>query len=88
MKIIFFGSSEYCLPVVNALNKNFNLSAVISKSKSVSTKLFAKKNKIKVFTPQNVAQLLELKSTLSFLQPDLAVVADYGLIIPQKIFSS
>ena len=86
MNIIFFGSSQYCLPVVHALFKNFNLQGVITKSPPNSVYDFCHKNKIKVITPEDVAQLLELKPDVSRLKPDLAVVSDYGLIIPEEIF--
>ncbi|OGG16903.1 hypothetical protein A3D78_06505 [Candidatus Gottesmanbacteria bacterium RIFCSPHIGHO2_02_FULL_39_14] len=86
MNIIFFGSSDYCLPVINVLYQQFNLSTVITKSISNPVSLFAEKKNITIFTPHNVAQLLELKTKISSLKAKLAVVADYGLIIPQDIF--
>ncbi|OGG02945.1 hypothetical protein A2W14_02085 [Candidatus Gottesmanbacteria bacterium RBG_16_37_8] len=95
--LIFFGSSQFCLPVIESLHKNFNLSAVITqpdkqlgreqKLTANPVKIIARKNNIPVFTPHNVAQLLGLKIQLSTFKPDLAVVADYGLIIPKKIYA-
>lgn len=85
-KILFFGSSDFCLPVLNSLYKNFSLAGVITKSPKFATAVFALKNNISLFTPQNTKDLLNLKDKLADLNPDLAVVADYGLIIPEEIF--
>lgn len=84
MKTIFFGSSNYCLPILDSLI-NFQLIAVITKPES-SLQSFASSHDIRVFTPQDRKELSALKNDLEQLQPDLAVVADYGLIIPRGIF--
>ena len=86
-KIIFFGSSDYCLPVLTALAENFKLASIISKPLPNPVYNFAVKSRTPVFTPFNVAQLSVLKHKLASLKPDLAVVADYGLIIPEEIFT-
>lgn len=85
MKVIFCGSSEYCLPVVEALEEKFTLVAVITKKDS-KVRAWAEKNKIPFFTPQKKQELLYLKKSLLPFKPDLMVVADYGLIIPDLIF--
>ncbi|MBI4991224.1 methionyl-tRNA formyltransferase, partial [Candidatus Gottesmanbacteria bacterium] len=85
MKIIFFGSSEYCLPILDSLLKNFQLLTVVTKQASAAQQ-FAKLHNIAVFTPKDKKGLLELKDQISSLEPDLAIVADYGLIIPEEIF--
>lgn len=97
LKILFFGSSNYCLPVLESIYKNFNLVAIVTRSnrpvgrKQLLTpsepKKFAKSHNIKVYTPKDKIELLSLKDTLSQLQPDLAIVSDYGLIIPKEIFN-
>jgi methionyl-tRNA formyltransferase len=85
MKIIFFGSSEYCLPILSTLKANFDLITIITKSVT-PIELFARKNGISVFTPKDKNELLALADKIVKLQPDIAVVADYGLIIPKVIF--
>lgn len=97
LKILFFGSSNYCLPVLESIYKNFNLVAIVTRSnrpvgrKQLLTpsepKKFAKSHNIKVYTPKDKIELLSLKDTLSQLRPDLAIVSDYGLIIPKEIFN-
>lgn len=86
MKIIFFGSSNYCLPILESLQKNFDLVAVITRPQS-PIKHFASSHNIIVLTPKDKKELLALKADLSELKPDLAVVADYSLIIPSEIFT-
>jgi len=85
MKIIFFGSSEYCLPILSTLKANLNLIAAVTKS-DTPIELFARKNDISVFTPRDKNELLNLADKIVKLQPDIAVVADFGLIIPKVIF--
>lgn len=97
MNVIFFGSSEYCIPILNTLSKHFNLTAVITKAdKPVGRKQMltpspikteAEKKHIPVFTPPNRAELTGLLDTIKDLKPDIAVVADYGIIIPPEIFN-
>jgi methionyl-tRNA formyltransferase len=86
MKIIFFGSSEYCIPILDNLYHNFQLIAVVTKQSSAAQQ-FAELHSISVLTPKNKAELLSLKGEIKQFQPDLAVVADYGLIIPPEIFT-
>lgn len=96
MRVLFFGSSDYCLPILETLNNNFKLVGIITRPdrpigrKQTFTpsapKQFALKNKIRCFTPDNITELLDLKDSFIKLAPDIAVVADYGFIIPKEIF--
>lgn len=86
IRVIFFGSSAYCLPVIKSLETHFQLSALITKYASPIADL-AKTKKITLFTPLNKQALLPLKEEIGKIRPDLALVADYGLIIPADIFS-
>lgn len=85
MNIIFFGSSDYCLPILNSLISNFELSAVVTKQNS-SVQKFAQQKNTAVFTPNNKEDLMSLKDQMSKLKPHLAIVADFGLLIPKEIF--
>ena len=85
MKVVFFGTSNYCLPVLEALKKNFDLKLVVTRpDKPVgrekiltpsATKLWAQKNNIPFAT--------EIK----IVDCGLAIVADFGQIIPEEIFN-
>ncbi len=86
MKTIFFGSSDYCLPILKAIDSNFQLTAVVTKQNTAS-KSFAQSHNMKVFTPKDKSELLQLISQIRQIRPDLVIVADYGLIIQKEIFS-
>jgi len=62
-KIVFFGTSNYCQPLIESLRKNFNLLQIITKSSDFQL------------------------SYLTSLSADLFVVADYGKIIAEEIFT-
>ncbi len=85
IKIVFFGSSSYCLPILESLNENFSLAAIVTKPHGFVND-FASKNHITVFTPQDKQEFLSLKEKLKSLHPDLTIVADFGMIIPPEIF--
>lgn len=96
MKVIFFGSSDYCLPILQSLFTSFNLVCVVTKPDQpvgkhkiltpTPIKKFAHQYNIPVFTPKNKSELLNLKSDFQHLNADIAIVADYGTIIPIEIF--
>ncbi|MCL5798371.1 MAG: methionyl-tRNA formyltransferase [Patescibacteria group bacterium] len=97
IRIIFFGSSDYCMPILDSLKRNFELKAVITKPDSpvgrrqiltpTEVKKYSQTHKIPVFTPANKKELINLKEDITKLKSDIAVVADYGIIIPKEIFS-
>ena len=86
LNIIFFGSSDYCLPVLESLHKNFKLTAIITRPLSPPQK-FGLFHKIPVFTPESAEEISALVSDLKKLSPDLSVVADYGVMIPDDVIS-
>ena len=101
MRIVFFGTSDYCLPVLDALKKSFDLKLVITRPDAPvgrkkiltpsATKLWAKQHDVMVTTPatlkKDTPDRASLLNQLLTIHPDLAVVSDYGLIIPQEIFN-
>lgn len=92
MKIIFAGTSEFGLPTLEKLKKNFELVLVISQPDKPSgrkqeltsppIKLWAQKNNISIEQPEKIIDLL---SAIRSLQPDLLLVAAYGQIIPREV---
>ncbi len=84
MKVVFFGTSEYCLPVLEVLKKDLIL-VVTREDKPVgrkqiltpsATKIWAQKNNIRV--DSGLGQNDEV---------DLVIVADFGRIIPESEFN-
>jgi len=86
MKILFFGSSHYCLPIIKKLHELKWLSAIITKPGGKIAE-FARENQITDFTVSSPSELIGLKGKLNSQNPDLAIVADFGLIIPPQIFN-
>ncbi len=86
LKIIFLGSSSYVIPILEVLRKNFNLALVLTTEKSHGViPSFCSKNKIPYLSVQQfnnltIKQLQKLKSPI-------AVLADFGLIIPPDILN-
>lgn len=85
MKIIFFGSSHYVLPIIEVLRKNFNLDLVVTTEKNPTDPVVAYCLKQKIpyisifsFDQSFISHLLSLNS-------ELAVVADFRLILPKNI---
>jgi methionyl-tRNA formyltransferase len=90
MKIVFFGTPHFVIPVLEALEKNFEVVTVVtsrdekSGRKQVLTPSPIKNYfKNKVLTPETLDSGFE--KDLDTLSPDLLVVAAYGKIIPLQI---
>lgn len=91
LKVIFMGTPEFSLPVLEGLNSRYNVVMVVCQPDKPSNrgvvqyspvKDFAIKNNIKVFQPVNVKS--EYHGILSE-KPDLIVTCAYGQIIPKEI---
>jgi len=92
MNIVFMGSPDYAVKILDNLNKHFNIIAVFTQPdkpvgrKKVLTptavKKYALENNLKVFTPSSLKGQEEL---ISSLRPDFIVVAAYGLILPKEV---
>lgn len=90
-KVIFFGTPEFALPSLEALQKNFPLLAVITEpDKPVGreqevllspVKNFALRHRITLEQPETKE---EISLILKKLKPDLGVVASYGKILPKE----
>ncbi len=86
MKVIFFGTPDYVIPIAEKLDKNHKLVAVVTQPpKLAGRKQFrtfspvdnwAHKKKVKVITELNLKD---------FPEAELGIVASYGVIIPQNV---
>lgn len=93
LKIVFFGTPDFVLPVLDSLNSNFQLvgvvttpDALVGRKQILTPSPIAQKAAdmgIEVIKPQKFNnQTIE---QLTSLAPDLFIVASYGKIIPQNI---
>jgi len=95
LKIIFMGTPEFSVPVLNALLENYNVIAVVTQpDKKVGRKQaltpspikqVALANKIEVLQPEKISKNTEFIQSVKVLTPDLIVIAAYGLILPKEI---
>ena len=95
MKIIFFGTPSFVVPILENLTKHFDVIAVVtapdrkSGRKQLLTpspvKVFAEQHNIQVLQPENNEEMI---SQLSSLNAQLNVVAAYGKIMPDTVVSA
>ena len=88
MRIIFFGSSRYVVPVIEMLHNNFGLSLVVTTEQGSMDPVpfYCKAKKIPYISVRKAADLIstyEIESAMA----ELGVVADFGIIIPQKMLN-
>ncbi|MEO1958155.1 MAG: methionyl-tRNA formyltransferase [Nautiliaceae bacterium] len=92
MRVVFMGSPEYAVKILDSLNRNFEVVAVYTQPdkpvgrKKILTptpvKKYAIENNLKVLTP------LTLKNEdISRFKPDFIVVAAYGLLLPKSVLN-
>lgn len=86
MKIVFFGSSRYVVPIVEMLHNNFDLALVVTTEQNSMDPIpfYCKAKKIPFISMRKAADLIssyEIESSMA----QLAIVADFGIIIPPKV---
>lgn len=82
MKIVFFGTPHFVIPILEVLEENFEVIAVVTASDS-PVKNYFKNN---VLPPEKLD--LDFEKELKKLKADLLVVAAYGKIIPLSILNA
>lgn len=96
--IIFFGTSDFAVPVLEALLKNkYKIIAVITqpdsesgrgqKIKTSPIKEVALKNKLKIIQPEN-AKDEKFIQQIKNMAPDLNIVCAYGKILPEELIEA
>ncbi len=92
MRIVFMGSPDYAVKILDNLNKKFDILAVYTQPdkpvgrKKILTptpvKTYATENNLTVFTPDTLKnESLNIKR----LNPDFIIVAAYGLLLPKEV---
>ena len=96
-KLVFFGTSEICLPFLEVLKKRFDLELIISQPDAYGgrnrkkilvppVKVFAMQNNIPVEQPETLKDDI-LKDKIRAVEPALGVVIAYGKLIPRSVFT-
>ena len=87
MSVVFFGTSKYCLPVLETLKRNFNLKLVVGMpDKPVGRKKILTPCATKKWAIENEIDYIDsgLRQNYNF---DIGIVADYGRIIKPEEFN-
>jgi methionyl-tRNA formyltransferase len=92
MKIVFMGTGAFAMPVLHRLlGSRHEIVAVYTKNNQKTAKVenvyaIADCNHIQIFTPKTLKIQSEVDKFLS-INADVAIVASYGLIIPEAILN-
>ena len=94
IRVVFMGTPEFSVPVLNGLIENYNVIGVVTQpDKKVGRKQEIKfspikevalKNNIKVLQPEKIK--IEYKEILE-LEPDIIITCAYGQIIPEELLN-
>jgi len=93
MNIVFMGSPDYAVKILDELNKHYNIKAIYTQPdkpvgrKKILTptpvKKYALENNIEVLTPTSLKD-----EDVSRFNPDFIVVAAYGLLLPKNVLNT
>src|SRR3989338_11236367 len=98
MKIIFFGTSEFAVPILKSITEKTDwlVACVVSEPAKPAGRhyqeteppvtLWAKEAGCEVFTPASLAGI-DVLAKIESAEPDLIILAAYGRIIPKNIFN-
>ena len=97
MKIVFMGTPDFAVPVLEALSKEHEVVCVYTrapkeagrgqKESKTPVHLFAERHGIEVRTPKSLRNAEE-QEKFRVLGADAAVVAAYGLILPKEVLEA
>ena len=95
LKVIFMGTPEFCVPILEALHENYNVLAVVTQpDKEVGRKreiMFSPIKKKAIELGLKVLQPIKIKEEyedIVKLNPDLIVTCAYGQIVPEVILNN
>lgn len=97
IKVVFFGSADFSVPILLELIKRFKVQAVVTEIDKPAgrgreiiqgpVKIMAKQHKIPYFQPLSIKKNPKLYKMIADLKPDVIVTASYGKIIPLEILN-
>ena len=94
MKIVFLGTPEFAVPILDELNKKYEIALVISqpnrakkKNQIIDTPVaaYAKENNLNLIQPENIKDSYD---EIIKYNADIMITAAYGQYIPSKILKS
>jgi len=86
MKVVFFGSSHYVIPVIEELKNNFGLSLVVTTEKNPTDPVhsYSIKSKLQYYVVLD-SSAKNLVEKIKEIRPDIGVLASFGQIVPREI---
>jgi methionyl-tRNA formyltransferase len=89
MKVIFFGSSRYVVPVLEFLNNKQTVLLVVSTEQGSMepVKFYCHTKKINCISVRKAGDLIA-NYEIQRIKADIGIVADFGIIIPEQIINS
>jgi methionyl-tRNA formyltransferase len=86
MKTVFFGASEYVIPILEVIKNRFGLSLIVTTEKDNGPVIFfAKENDIPYISLSKIEQ--DTKDKIQNSDSDLGIVADFGIIINEDLIN-
>ncbi len=87
MKIVFFGSSGYVLPVIEKLKRNFEIELVVTTEKADGVvPKFCNEHSLPYLSVQSLSDQ-NTKYKILNTKSELGVLADFGLIVPNEVLN-
>lgn len=94
LPVVFFGSSKFVIPIIEVLNKNYKLVLVVTTERLASQGLALEAPVINYCTNHKIPYLSvsdfsnpTINHELSTINSPVAILADFGLIIPKEILN-
>jgi methionyl-tRNA formyltransferase len=86
---VFFGASSFVLPVIEFLNRDYDLKLVITTEMKSSDAVpkFCQENNIPFIQVNSPKELLNTKYQILHTESQFAILADFGLIVSQEIIN-
>lgn len=86
LKVVFFGAGHYVLPIIEVLNKKFELALAVTTETNPDDPVlsFCSKSKINVTSIENFSSQI-INNLQSIINCRLAVLAYFGIIVPRKV---
>lgn len=95
MRIVFFGTSNVALPILEILYQHHDIAAVVASPDAVSGRkqeltespvsVLAKEMDLEIFKPATVKNNADFLEKLRYMKADIFIVVSYGKILPKEI---
>lgn len=85
MRIIFFGASRFVIPIIDMLNKNFELALVVTTEQKPTDAVpaYCRSSNVSYLIVSGFDQ--EIKQRLQDIRAPVAVLASFGLLLPLEV---